>query len=227
MNEIVLVLKRSDVDMSRVLDPETGRLTMLLHYQGRRFRLMNQFSGGQKDSALALCESLVESRGQCCILLEQDPMYSVWLETQVNRATEPVSTNVPARDISESSLTTACLSILQTIADDIDDLMGSSQKRTFQEELTKIFKQCLLPGAESPANINPLLIVDPLVAKGLPVWGQKEIEILFPRVGRLCKKYYGSNSFVERAVESLKDLPIYTNPRFMYCCMQFVLICKG
>ena len=227
MDENILVLNRSDVEMSRVRDPETGRLVMILRYQGRTFRLMNQFSGGQKERALALCDNLVESRGQCCVLLEQEPMFSVWLETQGDRASEPVRTNIAASEIAENSLTIACLSIVKTIADDIEDLMGSSQKRTFQEELTKIFKQCLLPGADSPATINALLTVDPLTARGLPVWGQKEIELLFPRLGRLGRKYFGSTSFVERAIESLKELPIYTNPRFMYCCMQFVLICKG
>jgi hypothetical protein len=109
----------------------------------------------------------------------------------------------------------------------IEDLMGANQKRSFQENLTKIFKQCLLPGAESPATINPLLIVDPLTARDLPVWEQKEIETFFPRLSRLCKQYFSSTSFVERAVERLRGLSIYSNPRFMYCCMQFVLMCKG
>lgn len=224
MNENVLVLKRSDVELSRVRDSDDGRLVMILSYQGRTFRLMNQFSAAQKDKAKTLAESLVETRGQSVVLLNQEPTYSVWLEVQSDRS---AATQTPARVASEDSYTQACLLIVQAIADDIEDLMGASQKRTFQEEMTKIFKQCLLPGAESPGAINPLLTVDPLIATGLPIWRQKELEILFPRVGRLSKKYFGNTTFVERAVETLKELPIYTNPRFMYCCMQFVLMCKG
>jgi hypothetical protein len=233
MNENIFVLKRSDVEIARVRAPDNGRLVMIVRYQGRTFRLMNQFSAAQKDRAKALAESLVETRKQCCVLLDQEPTYSVWLEVQIEQPTSPVKANAPAainapaRVTSESSYTQACLLIVQTIAEDIEDLMGVSQKRTFQEEMTKIFKQCLLPGAESPAAINSLLTVDPLTATRLPIWEQKELEILFPRLGRLSKKYFGNTSFVERAIETLKELPIYTNPRFMYCCMQFVLMCKG
>jgi hypothetical protein len=227
MNENILVLKRSDVDLSRVRDSETGRLVVVVQYQGRTFRLMNQFNAAQKGRAKALCESLVESRSQCCILLDQGATYSVWLETQSSRSAPSASVKKSPPTNAEVSLTQASLLIIQTVADDIEDLMGTNQKRSFHEDITKIFKQCLLPGSESPAVVNPLLTIDPITANKLPNWQQKEIEVLFPRVGRLGRKYFGSTTFVERAIEALKELPIYTNPRFMYCCMQFVLLCKG
>jgi hypothetical protein len=224
MNENIIVLQRSDVELSRVPDPETGRLILMMRYQGRTFRLMSQFSAGQEDRAQALCESLVESRGQCCILLKQDPLCSVWIEIVSQQPIEAVVT-VPSN--TEITLTQASLLIIQAIAEDIKDLMGEGQKIAFQEEMTKVFKQALLPGSESPATINPLLTINPLTATNLPKWEQKEISVLFPKVGRVGKKYFGSTTFVERAVDALKELPISNNARFMYCCMQFVLMCKG
>jgi hypothetical protein len=224
MNENIFVLKRSDVELSRVPDPETGRLILMMRYQGRTFRLMSQFSTGQQDRAQALCESLVENRKQCCVLLKQDPLCSVWIETANRQATEAV---VSVRSNTEITLTQASLLIIQAIANDIEDLMGEGQKTAFQEEMTKIFKQSLLPGAESSAAINPLLTVNPLTATDLPNWEQKELSVLFPRLGRVGRKYFGSTTFVERAIDELKELPISNNARFMYCCMQFVLMCKG
>lgn len=227
MNENILVLKRQDVELSRVLEPESSRVVMILLYGGQTFRLMSQFSAAQKDKAKALCESLAESRGQRCVLLDQVHTYSVWLEISRDRQSTPSPTSTPIPPTAEISLTQACILIVQAIAQDIEDLMGTSQKMAFQEDVTKLLKQCLIPGSQSPEAINPLLILNPLSATQLPHWQQKDIENLFPRLGRLGKKYYGSTTFVERAVDALKALPVYTNPRFMYCCMQFALMCKG
>jgi hypothetical protein len=234
MNKNLLVLERSDVYLYRVRDSKTSRLVMMLSYQDSTFRLISQFNPGQKERAKNLAESLIESRKQRCIVLEQGPMYSVWLE--VPGVQSVVEQGASQKDLSQQqpstpttvnlSQTQICLLIIQTIADDIEDLMGTSQKRAFQEELTKIFKQSLLPGAETSQNINPLLTINPLTATQLPTWGQKEIDILFPRLGRLGKKYFSSTTFVERTVELLQNLPFYSNPKFMYCCMQFVLLCK-
>lgn len=110
MNENIIVLKRSDVELLRVPDPETGRLILMMRYQGRTFRLMSQFSAGQQNRAQALCESLVKSRGQCCILLQQDPLCSVWIEIASQQPTEPV---VPFELNPEISLTQASLLIIQ------------------------------------------------------------------------------------------------------------------
>lgn len=233
MKKNLLVLERSDVDIYRVPDSKTGRLVMQLSYQDSVFRLVSQFNSRQKERAKNLAESLVESRGQCCIMLEQGSIYSVWLEISSEQNTVKTSQEATSeRDLAATSTTTnlsqtqACLLIIQTIAEDIEDLMGAGQKTAFQEELTKIFKQCLLPGAETPQTINPLLTINPLRATKLPIWGQKEIDLLFPRLGQLGKKYFSSTTFVERTVDILKDSPVYSNPKFMYCCMQFVLLCK-
>jgi hypothetical protein len=206
---------------------------MQLSYQDSIFRLIGQFNSREKERAKNLAESLVESRRQRCIILEQGPIYSVWLEVSSEQSAVKTSQevtsekNIPTTSTTANiSQTQACLLIIQTIADDIDDLMGTSQKRSFQEDLTKIFKQCLLPGAETSQIINPLLIVNPFTATKLPIWGQKEIDLLFPRLGQLGKKYFSSTTFVERTVNILQDLPVYSNPKFMYCCMQFVLLCK-
>jgi hypothetical protein len=227
MNENIIVLKRQDVEISRVQNPDDGRLLMILRYQGQVFRLMRQFGAGQKDRAKALCERLVESRGQRCVLLEQGPICSVWLETPSERRSEQVTATVSATPTSELSLAQVCLLIIQTIADDIEDLMGASQKRAFQEDMTKVFKQCLLPGANTPESINYLLTIDPLATTKLPIWEQKNMEMVFSRLARVGKKYFGNTTFVERTIDVLKELPIYSNPQFMYCCMQFVLLCKS
>jgi len=227
MNENILVLKRQDVELSRVLATESGRVVMVLLYEGQTFRLMSQFSAAQKDKAKALCESLAQSRGQRCVLLNQIHTYSVWLEVRQEQPNPPLQTTTPTPPTSAVSLTQACLLIMQAIAEDIGDLMGANQKTAFQEDLTKILKQCLIPGSQSSEAINPLLTIAPLSETQLPTWQQKDIEILFPRLGRLGKNYYGNTTFVERTVDALKELPVYTNPRFMYCCMQFALMCKG
>jgi hypothetical protein len=234
MNENLLVLERSDVDLYRVPDSKTGRLVMILSYQDRTFRLISQFNSRQKERAKNLAESLIESRRQRCIILEQGPIYSVWLEIpgEESVAAQGASQGVVSQQELSTpttinlSQTQACLLIIQTIAEDIEDLMGTSQKRAFQEDLTKIFKQCLLPGAETSQSINPLLTINPLTTTKLPIWGQKEIDLLFPRLGQLGKKYFSSTTFVERTVDILQNLPVYNNPKFMYCCMQFVLLCK-
>lgn len=227
MNENILVLKRQDVEISRVQNPDDGRLLMILRYQGQAFRLMSQFSAGQKDRAKMLCEGLVESRGQRCVLLEQGSRCSVWLETISEQRSEQVTATVSAATTSVLSLTQICLLIIQTIADDIEDLMGASQKRAFQEDMTKVFKECLLPGANTPETINYLLTIDPLATTNLPIWEQKNLEKLFPRLARVGKKYFGNTTFVERAIDAFKELPIYSNPQFMYGCIQFVLFCKS
>ncbi|NJK50205.1 hypothetical protein HC931_20550 [Candidatus Gracilibacteria bacterium] len=224
MNENIIVLTRSDVELSRVRDPETGRIILIMRYQGRTFRLMSQFSKDRQDDARSLCENLVESRGQCCVLLKQDSLCSVWIE---NASRQPTETVISLQPNSEITITQASLLIIQTIAEDIADLMGEGQKIAFLEEMTKIFKQSLLPGAESSAAINPLLTINPLTTTNLPNWEQKELSALFPKVGRIGKKYFGSTTFVERAIDALKELPFSNNARFMYCCMQFVLMCKG
>jgi hypothetical protein len=240
MEDRIIILAREKQEISRISNPENGNNILILQYRGKTFRFINvSFNISRRKNAQIFCQNLRKKYGKHCILLENNLEYGIWVETNIQQEYEPKTDGASEnkakldrknpRKVTSSrpiSLTQGCLLIAQIIMDDIEDLMGTNKKIAFQEELTKIFKQCLLPGAESSEPINYLLRIDPLEVNDLPSWQEKHLEKLFPKLGRLGKKYFGNTSFVERTIDTLKSLPIYQQPQMMNCCMQFVLMSK-
>jgi hypothetical protein len=234
MIENTPILSLKNVQLSSLEDRKRDKQIPTLNFRGKTFRPLSVFFNITcKDNAQVFCRSFSKLYGNQCVLLQKNNEYGVWIEIDRPQisipTTEKVETEAAKEKVEQEQLTNTqiCLLLLQVITDDIEYLMGNRKKEHFQEEVSQIFQQFLSTDSAVPASIDYLLMLDPLTAKNLPDWTEEQIDELFARVGSLAIRYFGNISFLDRALEAIKELPVYQNSEVLRLCMKFVLICKN
>jgi hypothetical protein len=242
MKSKILVLQPKDVETNKILTRKQDTNILTLKYQGKNYERLNIFfNTSLQQKAFEFCQKFINEHQKDCLLINEQRGFSVWSEIQ-QKSTKELSTPekaeiVPAnvvttneeKDTLETSLyiTQASLLIFQIITDDIEDLMGTKQKKAFQQELTKILEESSLPGTESSKQVTYLLDIDPINTDNLPLWRQKDMENLFSQLTFVAIKYFGNTSFVERTIDVLKEISIYNQPVFINCVEQFLLLSQS
>jgi len=207
----MFILKRQDVEISSVQHPKRDQQIPILTYQGQTFRLISVFNAGQEEEAKAFWRDLTDNQGKACVLLEEPERFSVWgkikLEQLSHEADVGAGGGMPA-------CVKGCLLMLQAVYIDIEDMLGGRQAGLFQKDLVEVFKQWRFPQAESPDAVKSLLDMDPLNAPQIPAWQEHHLHTLLQELHRLGKSYFGNTTFVERAVDTLQDLPASDRSQF-------------
>lgn len=202
----MFILKRQDVEISSIQHPQKDQQVPILQYQGQTFRLISVFSAAQEEEARAFWRDLTDNRGKACVLLEEPERYSVWGKVRLEQLQpEPVQPH-PTGEI-VLPCTQACLLLLQAVYFDIEDLLGNRQVASFCKDLQTVLEQNRLPTQETP-DLNQLLQLDPLTAGQLPPWRDRHLNLLLLELYRLGKQHFGNTNFVERAMDTLQDLPL-------------------
>ncbi|MGL5880484.1 MAG: Npun_F0813 family protein [Xenococcaceae cyanobacterium] len=119
------------------------------------------------------------------------------------------------------------LLLIQIISEDVEYLMGERKKVAFCQEISYILEQSWVFSSKKSGSIHYLLFLNPMQTKNLPNLREEYIEQLFDRLGYLCIKYFGNTKFLDRALDLLQEMPIYSNERVLSLCLKFVLICKN
>lgn len=206
----MFILKREDVEISSIQHPKKDQQVPILHYQGQNFRLVSIFNAAQEEEARAVWRDLTDNRGKACVLLEEPERYSIWgkvrleqlsHEGTVTEAQEPTGEVPPC-------CVQACLLLLQAVYLDIEDLLGARQVGAFRKELTTIFQQNRVPYGEATEAVEQLLSSDPLALIQVPPWRESHLNMLLQELYRLGKQHFGNTNFVERAMETLQDMPL-------------------
>jgi hypothetical protein len=140
------------------------------------------------------------------------------------RVTSQDSTS--ARTLQPSNMQVFLL-LIQIISEDVRYLMGEKKKVAFCQEISYILEQSWVFSSKKSGSIHYLLFLDPMQTKNLPNVREEYIEQLFDRLGYVCIKYFGNTKFLDRALDSLQAMPIYSNDRVLSLCLKFVLICKN
>ena len=206
----MFILKRQDVEISSVQHPNREQQIPILTYQGQTFRLINVFSASQAEEAKAFWRDLTDNRGKACVLLEEPDRYSVWGKIRLDQLA-----NEATPDVKIVTFTQACLLVLQTIALEIEDLLGARQAGLFQKDLVAVFRQWHFPQATSPEAVNHLLTMDPLGSLQLPPWEEHHLTTLLQELYRLGKQYFGNTNFSEGVGDILQDMPAGDRTQFI------------
>jgi hypothetical protein len=208
----MFILKRQDVEIYSIQHPKKDQQVPVLRYQTQTFRLISVFSAAQEEEAKAFWRELTDNRGKACVLLEEPERYSVWGKVRLEQAEE-----TPALATGElpACCVQASLLLLQAVYIDIEDLLGARQVAAFRKELLAIFRQHKLPQVDTPETIEQLLVVNPLALVQLPSWQEKQLQALLQALYRIGKQHFGNANFVERAMQSLQDLPTQERDIFL------------
>jgi hypothetical protein len=201
----MFILKRQDVEISSIQHPKRDQKIPILTYQGQTFRLINVFGASQAEEARAFWRDLTDNRGKACVLLEEPERYSIWGKVVLDKLQDDDSS--VGGGAKAPFFIQAALLLLQTVYFDIEDLLGTRQLSAFEKDIMNIFKQWNFPQADSKEAVKQLLTVDPLASPQLPLWQEHHLNTLLQELHRLGKAYFGNDSFVERAVDALQDLP--------------------
>ncbi len=207
----MFILKRQDVEISSIQHPKKDQQVPVLRYQTQTFRLISVFSAAQEEEAKLFWRDLTDNRGKACVLLEEPDRYSVWGKIRLERLEESVikmTGELPPCCIQASLL------LLQAVYMDIEDLLGARQVAAFRRELLAVFRQYQLPQADQPEMIDQLLDVNPLALVQIPSWQENQLRALLQALHQIGKQHFGNANFVERAMESLQDLPIRERDAF-------------
>ncbi len=207
----MFILKRQDVEISSIQHPKKDQQVPVLRYQTQTFRLISVFSAAQEEEAKLFWRDLTDNRGKACVLLEEPDRYSVWGKIRLERLEESVikmTGELPPCCIQASLL------LLQAVYMDIEDLLGARQVAAFRRELLAVFRQYQLPQADQPEMIDQLLDVNPLALVQVPSWQENQLRALLQALHQIGKQHFGNANFVERAMESLQDLPIRERDAF-------------
>ncbi|HEY9694517.1 MAG TPA: Npun_F0813 family protein [Oculatellaceae cyanobacterium] len=206
----MFILKRQDVEISSVQHPNREQQIPILTYQGQTFRLINVFNANQAEEAKAFWRDLTDNRGKACVLLEEPDRYSVWGKIRLDQLA-----NEATPDVKIVTFTQACLLVLQTIALEIEDLLGARQAGLFQKDLIAVFRQWHFPQANSPEAVNHLLTMDPLASLQVPPWEEHHLTTLLQELYRLGKQYFGNTNFSEGVGDILQDMPAADRTQFI------------
>ncbi len=207
----MFILKRQDVEISSIQHPKKDQQVPVLRYQTQTFRLISVFSAAQEEEAKLFWRDLTDNRGKACVLLEEPDRYSVWGKIRLEQLEESVikmTGELPPCCIQASLL------LLQAVYMDIEDLLGARQVAAFRRELLAVFRQYQLPQADQPEMIDQLLDVNPLALVQVPSWQENQLRALLQALHQIGKQHFGNANFVERAMESLQDLPIRERDAF-------------
>lgn len=202
----MFILKRQDVEISSIQHPKRDQQIPILSYQGQTFRLISVFNASQEEDAKAFWRDLTDNQGKACVLLEEPERYSVWGKIRLEQLAQETD-GAAAGGAMAPVLIQASLLILQSVFLDVEDLLGSRQAGLFQKDVSDVFRQRRFPQADSPEAVKYLLTVDPLSAAHLPIWQEQHLHMLLQELHRLGREYFGNTTFVERAIDTLQDLP--------------------
>lgn len=200
----MFILKRKDVEISSIQHPKRDQKIPILNYQGQTFRLINVFNAAQAEEARAFWRDLTDNHGKACVLLEEPERYSIWGKIVLDKLHED---DHEGGETKAAFFIQAVLLLLQTVYFDIEDLLGTRQLSAFEKDIANVFKQWHFPQTDSKESVSQLLTVDPLASTQLPQWQEHHLNTLLQELHRLGKAYFGNDSFVERAVDALQDLP--------------------
>lgn len=204
----MFILKRQDVEIFSIQHPKKDQQVPVLQYQGQTFRLISVFSAAQEEDARAFWRDLTDNRGKACVLLEEPERYSIWGKIRLDQLTmEGVSIQETTGEV-PSCCVQACLLLLQAVYIDIEDLLGARQVSVFRKELLIIFEQNRFPEGDAKESIEQVLTIDPLALVQVPSWRERQLDLLLQELYRLGKQHFGNANFVERAMETLQDMPI-------------------
>lgn len=204
----MFILKRQDVEIFSIQHPKKDQQVPVLQYQGQTFRLINVFSAAQEEDARAFWRDLTDNRGKACVLLEEPERYSIWGKIRLDQlGMEGVGIQETTGEV-PSCCVQACLLLLQAVYIDIEDLLGARQVSVFRKELLTIFEQNRFPESEAKESIEQVLTIDPLALVQVPSWRERQLDLLLQELYRLGKQHFGNANFVERAMETLQDMPI-------------------
>ncbi len=202
----MFILKRQDVEIGNFQHPSKEQKIPILSYQGQTFRLLSVFNAAQEEDARTLWRDLTDNRGKACVLLEEPERFSVWGKIQLDQLSEEGAASAPATANGVSTVfIKAGVLIIQTMYEDIDDLMGSKQAKRFEGELAEIGQQMHLPQMTSEDLVTELLKMDPFSA-ALPPWQTNHLNTIFTELHRIGKTYFGRSNFTERTLEALDEL---------------------
>ena len=198
----MFILKRQDVEISSIQHPKQDRQIPILTYQGQTFRLINVFNANQAEEAKAFWRDLTDNRGKACVLLEEPDRYSVWGKIRIDQLSN--ETNV---DVKIVPFTQACLLLLQTVAIDIEDLLGARQAALFEKDLLAMFQHWGFPQVNSPEAVSRLLSLDPSASLQVPTWEEHHLTTLLQEIHRLGKQYLGNTNFAQGVRDTLQEMP--------------------
>ncbi len=186
--------------------------------------IAREFQTSSKIDDKAASESQKEEAKRQNIPLKLNQLETPPPKNERSRATSQDYTS--ARTLQPSNLQ-VFLVLIQIISEDIEYLMGDRKKVAFCQEISYILQQSWLFSSKKSGSIHYLLFLNPMQTKNLPNLREEYIEQLFERLGYLCIKYFGNTKFLDRALDSLQEMPIYSNDRVLSLCLKFVLICKN
>ncbi|ASC73646.1 hypothetical protein XM38_046180 [Halomicronema hongdechloris C2206] len=200
----MFILKRQDVDIKTIQHPKKEQQIPILSYQGQTFRLLSVFTIAQADDARALWRDLTDNRGKACVLLEEPERFSIWGKIRLEQLAEAGG----AEEANTSPvLIQGCLVLLQAVYIDIEDLLGSKQAGSFQQEVETVLTSGPFPRGISSKVVQGLLTIDPLAMPQMPAWTDHHLQQLLQDLHRIGKDYFGNTTFTERALEALQDMP--------------------
>jgi hypothetical protein len=207
----MFILKRQDVEITSFQHPSKEQKIPILVYQGQTFRLLSMFGAAQEEEARALWRDLTDNRGKACVLLEEPDRFSVWGKIRLDLS--KVGSVAAPTNVS-SAFVQACILIVQAIYEDLEDLMGSKQAKSFQTEIAILGNQHKIPQMASEQAVDMLLKLDPF-ASSLPAWQERHLNLLLKEIHQISQKYFGKSNFSDRALEALDDLPPYDRDTFL------------
>lgn len=204
----MFILKRQDVEIFSIQHPKKDQQVPVLQYQGQNFRLISVFSAAQEEEARAFWRDLTDNRGKACVLLEEPERYSVWGKVRLDQLnTDSEGNQEPTGEVPPCCVQ-ACLLLLQAVYIDIEDLLGARQVNAFRRELLSVFQQNRFPQSDANESIEQVLTIDPLALVQVPCWRERQLDVLLQELYRLGKQHFGNANFVERAMETLQDMPL-------------------
>lgn len=209
----MFILKRQDVELSKIQHPSAEQPIPILTYQGQTYRLLKVFESHQAEEAKALWRDLIDNKGKVSVLLQEPERHSVWGKIRLDQLGGEGSSSDQTLPF---LFTQGCFLMAQAVVIDIEDLLGPKQAKAFEKSLTQVFKKFNLPHAGSDSTIVQLMAVDPL-KEGFPTtaWKEADLNELLKEVYRLGKEYFGNTSFTVGAMEVLEDLPDSDSKAFL------------
>ncbi|MDJ1184504.1 Npun_F0813 family protein [Roseofilum casamattae] len=200
----MFILKRQDVELSKIQHPNGDQQIPILTYQGQTYRLLKVFAAHEAEEAKALWRDLIDNKGKVSVLLQEPERHSVWGKIRLDQLGGNDSGDGRALPF---IFTQGCFLMAQAVTIDIEDILGPKQAKSFEQSLNQAFQQWNFPYAGSSETIHQMITIDPFEG-GFPNTPWKEVDLnnLLREIHRLGKEYFGNTSFTAGAMEVLDDL---------------------
>lgn len=212
----MFILKRQDVEISSIQDPNQDQQIPILNYKRQSFRLIKVFKANQEQEAIAFWRDLTDNQGKGCVLLEEPERFSVWGKIRLSQLSNAAGNG-------KGPLIQGCLLLLQAVYIEVEDLLGSRQAKLFQKDITEILRRQRFPQADSPEELNYLFTMDPLTDTKIPHWQEQHLTTLLRELHRLGKEYFGNSNFVNQVTHTLEDMPELERSGFIQWLKQSAL----